>query len=127
MRKHVSPEQDRIPDGGDHPILEILDDVSHDELARLATDIVQAHQRHLDRAQRLFEQLEEQEAACEPGNSLTDLRHEYRLALLQLKNHHELVRTVVDLLGHVPDSRDEALGLTCPRQIGPFRAGIFQL
>ena len=117
MRKHVSPEQDRIPDGGDRPVLEILDDVSQDELARLAIDIIQSHRHHLERAQILFEQLEEREAACEPGNSLTDLRHEYRLALLQLKNHHELVRTVVDLLGHVPDSRDEALGYFLRRTI----------
>jgi hypothetical protein len=103
LRKHVSPEQDRIPDGGDHPILEILDDVSRDELARLATDIIQAHRHHLERAQTLFEQLDvECQAVSEPDNSMKDLRHEYRLAILQLKSHHELVRTVVDCLGYVP-------------------------
>ena len=32
-----------------------------------------------------------------------DLRHSYRLTLLEMKVHHELVRIVVDMLGHVPE------------------------
>ena len=51
-------------------------------------------------AQSLFERLEEQDSA---GCENEDLRLSYRLALLEMKLHHELVRIVVDTLGHVPE------------------------
>ena len=84
----------------DRPVRVILEELTTDELSRLAVDVIVKNRRLVDRAQLLFEQLEEPvSAGCEDE----DLRHSYCLALLEMKLHHELVRIVVDTLGHVPE------------------------
>ena len=84
----------------DRPIVTILEGLSNDELSRLAVDVIVKHRRLVDHAQSLFEQLEKPTSR---GCDNEDLRHSYRLALLELKLYHELVRIVVDTLGHVPE------------------------
>ena len=83
----------------DRPVRVILEELTTDELSRLAVDVIVKNRRLVDCAQLLFERLEELAAA---GHENEDLRHSYRLALLEMKLHHELVRVVVDTLGHVP-------------------------
>ena len=84
----------------DRPVLSILEELTTDELARLAVDVIVKNRRLVDCAQSLFERLEEQDSA---GCENEGLRLSYRLALLEMKLHHELVRIVVDTLGHVPE------------------------
>ena len=83
----------------DRPILTILDELSVDQLSRLAADVMRENRRRLDLTQSLFEQIEDLIAT---GTEDEELRHAYRLALLELKIFHELVRIVVDVLGFVP-------------------------
>ena len=91
----------------DRPVLTILEELTTDELSRLAVDVIVKNRRLVDCAQSLFERLEEQDSA---GRENEGLRHSHRLALLEMKLHHELVRIVVDMLGHVPEvPRDSGL------------------
>lgn len=86
----------------DRSIASVLDNLSSDELSRLASDVVAENRRRLDYAQSLFESLDSNETAAEAvGNQ--ELYHKYNLALLELKIHHELVRIILDELGYVPE------------------------
>ena len=92
---NFSPGQIKV-----RPIVTILDELTADELSRLAIEVVRENRRRLEETQSLFEQIEELIAADTEDD---DLRHSYRLALLGLKVHHELVRIVIDTLGYVPE------------------------
>ena len=83
----------------DRPIRTILGELSADELSRLAVDVLRENRRRLEQTQSLFEKLEE---ALAEGNKDEKLRQAYRLALVELKIYHELVRIVLDVLGFVP-------------------------
>ncbi len=89
----------------DRPIVTILDELSAEELSRIALDVVRENRRRVDEAQSLFEQLERPDTA---DTSDTDLPHAYRLALVELKTYHELVRLVVNALGYVPEVPPES-------------------
>lgn len=85
------------------PVLAILDGLPSEEVCRLAIEIIRENRRRVDLAQSLFEKLEESAATENSNHALEDLRREYRVAMLELKIHHELVRLVVDVLGFVPE------------------------
>ena len=89
----------------DRPILTILDELSADELSWLAADVVRENRRRLEQTQLLFEQLEE---GIAKGTGDETLRHAYRVALVELKIYHELVRIVIDTLGYVPEVPPES-------------------
>lgn len=89
------------------PILSVLEGLSSDELARLAVDVIRENRRRLDRTQSLYDQLEKPIAGNAPGPDPGDLQRDYHMALLELKLHHELVRLVIDVLGHVPETTQD--------------------
>ena len=85
------------------PVLALLDGLSSEEVFCLAVEIIRENRRRVDLAQSLFEKLEESEAAGISNQALEVLRRKYRVAMLELKIHHELVRLIVDVLGYVPE------------------------
>lgn len=92
-----------VTQANDRPITTILEELTTDELSRLAVDVIVENRRLVSHAQSLFEQLEHAMQTASHDEDQTELRHAYRLALVEMKAHHELVRIVVDKLGHVPD------------------------
>ncbi|MCB1455991.1 MAG: hypothetical protein KDJ51_07110, partial [Nitratireductor sp.] len=115
------PRDDRVPKqalsnkGAARPfstcsVLALLDGLTSEEISHLAIDIIHENRRRVNAAQILFEKLEEFETAGRSVQALENLRREYRVAMLELKIHHELVRLIVEVLGHVPDlSEDRSL------------------
>lgn len=85
------------------PILALLDGLTSEEISRLAVDIIRENRQWLNLAQSLFEQLEMSEKDGTTKQILDDLKREYRLAMLELKIQHELVRLIVDVLGYLPE------------------------
>lgn len=86
----------------DQSIRMILGEMTRQELSRIAVDIIRENRRKLDQAQSLFDMLERHGFDNPEDFCTSDLRHNYRLALLELRTHHELARLVVEALGHVP-------------------------
>ena len=85
------------------PVLALLDGLPSEEVSRLAVEIIRENRRRVDFAQSIFERLEEFETADSSDHALEALQREYRVAMLELKIHHELVRLIVDVLGYVPE------------------------
>ena len=85
------------------PVLALLDCLPSEEVSRLAVEIIRENRRRVDLAQSLFEKLEIAGTADSSNHALEDLRREYRIAMLELKIHHELVRLIVHVLGYVPE------------------------
>lgn len=71
-------------------------------LERLALDVIREQRRHLEHAQSLYEELSELEAEAPVDEGTEDLRHDYRLALLMMRTHHQITSAVIDKLGRVP-------------------------
>ncbi len=80
-------------------IAAVLDELTPSELSRLAVDVIKENRRRLSLAQSLFERLD---ASMLGDAGVRDLCHDYRLALLELKIHHDLVRIIVEELDYVP-------------------------
>lgn len=83
----------------DRSIVTVLEELTTDELSRLAEDVVLENRRRVEETQSLFEQLDQ---STVEGTEDENLRYAYRLALVELKIYHELVRIVIDTLGYVP-------------------------
>lgn len=83
-------------------IAAVFEGLSQNELTRLAVDVVAENRKRLRHAQSLYESLEMNRTVVAPNDG-HEACHKYRLALLELKIHHELVRIVVDELGYVPE------------------------
>lgn len=97
-----------IPTGAinERSIISILEDLSSEDLLPVAIDVIRENRRRLDVAQSLFERLEAARAVEAQERRSDSLQHAYRVALLDLKIHHELVRMVVGVLGHIPELPD---------------------
>ena len=106
MPKQAFPNEIAIAQINARPVLALLDGLPSEEVSRLAVEIIRENRRRVDLAQSLFEKLEESEAADSSSHVLESLRREYRVAMLELKIHHELVRLIVDVLGYVPELDD---------------------
>lgn len=81
----------------------LLGDLTAEELDRMAIAVIRDHRNKLQQAQTLFEEMERREAAGADDEDLSQLTHDYRLALLNLHIQHQLVAVVVDRLGYVPE------------------------
>lgn len=71
-------------------------------LERVALDVIREQRRILEQAQALYEKLSTLEAEASLDEEIEDLRHDYRLALLMMRAHHQITSAVIDKLGHVP-------------------------
>ena len=95
------------PASANHPIAAILAGLNEAALERLALDVIREQRRHLERAQTLYEKLSVLEAEAPLGDETEDLRHDYRLALLMMRAHHQITSAVIDKLGRVPRLRQD--------------------
>ena len=90
------------PSSPNHSIAAILAGLNEAALERLALDVIREQRRHLERAQTLYEKLSVLEAEAPLDEETEDIRHEYRLALLMMRAHHQITSAVIDKLGRVP-------------------------
>ncbi len=81
----------------------LLENLTCDELERVAAALIREHRSRLQTAQDVFEEIGRREAADIPGEYLDRLQHDYRIAMLNLHAQHQLVSLVVNRLGHVPE------------------------
>jgi hypothetical protein len=84
-------------------ILALLQELTADELERVAAAVIREHRCRLQKAQDLFEKIGRLEASVGQDNVLEGLQHDYRIAVLNLHAQHQLVSLVVNRLGYVPD------------------------
>ena len=90
------------PSSPKHSIAAILAGLNEVALERLALDVIREQRRHLEHAQTLYEKLSTLEAEAPVAEETEDLRHDYRLALLMMRAHHQITSAVIDRLGRVP-------------------------
>ncbi len=95
----VEPDQAATPT----EVGRLLSEISIEELEALAIEVVREHRRRLQHAQDLFEALELKEQDHSDAPKLAQLRHDYRVATLNLHAQHQLVSLIVAALGYVPD------------------------
>ena len=81
----------------------LLGDLTGHELERVAVAVIRENRSRLQKAQELFEEIDRIEGAGLPNEQLEQLRHDYRIAMLNLHTHHQLVSMVVERLGFVPE------------------------
>lgn len=80
----------------------LLGDLTGDELERVAVAVIRENRSRLQEAQELFEEIGRLEVTDPANEPLEQLRHDYRVSMLNLHAHHQLVSMVVELLGFVP-------------------------
>ena len=85
-----------------HSIAAILAGLNEPALERVAIDVIREQRRRLEHAQALYEKLSALKAEALPDDETENLRHEYRLALLMMRAHHQITSAVIDRLGRVP-------------------------
>ncbi|MAZ15911.1 MAG: hypothetical protein CL535_06210 [Ahrensia sp.] len=90
------------PSSSKHSIAAILAGLNEVALERVAMDVIREQRRHLEHAQTLYEKLSVLEAEAPLGDEIEDLRHDYRMALLKMRAHHQITSAVIDRLGRVP-------------------------
>ena len=81
----------------------LLEELTADELERVAAAVIREHRCRLQMAQDLFEEIGRREAAGAQDEDLDSLQHDYRIAMLNLYTQHQLVSLVVNRLGRVPE------------------------
>ncbi|TPJ81944.1 hypothetical protein FJ434_20880 [Mesorhizobium sp. B2-5-13] len=81
----------------------LLEELTADELERVAATVIREHRCRVQKAQDLFEEIARLEAADAQDEYLDPLQHEYRIAMLNVHAQHQLVSLVVNRLGHVPE------------------------
>jgi len=84
-----------------HSIATVLAELAPDDLERMAIDVIREHRRRLADAQDLHDSLNAQ------GDDEEDRLYSYRLALVMVKLHHQLVAMIIDKLGYVPAVPDD--------------------
>ena len=90
------------PSSPKHSIAAILAGLNDFALERVARDVVREQRSRLEHAQALYEKLSTQEAEAPLDEETENLRHDYRLALLMMRAHHQITSAVIDKLGRVP-------------------------
>jgi hypothetical protein len=81
----------------------LLEELTADELERVATAVIREHRCRLQMAQDLFEEIGRRESDEVQDRNLDRLQHDYRIAMLNLHTQHQLVSLVVNRLGYVPE------------------------
>jgi bacterioferritin (cytochrome b1) len=81
----------------------LLEELSNEELERIAVEVIHEHRRRLQRAQELFEKISRLEGAPEHSDALCRVQHDYCIAMLDLHWQHQVVSLIVERLGHVPN------------------------
>ncbi|UUP20044.1 transcriptional repressor TraM [Nitratireductor thuwali] len=81
----------------------LLAGLTQDELEHVANDVIRDNRSRLQAAQELFEEIGRIEAAGPMDERLEQLRHDYRIAMLNLHAQHQIVSLVVERLGFVPE------------------------
>ncbi len=81
----------------------LIDELTADELERVATTVIREHRCRLHKAQHLFEEIGRLEGADAKDGDMDRLQHDYRIGMLNLHAHHQLVSLVVNRLGYVPE------------------------
>ncbi|MGQ2904947.1 MAG: transcriptional repressor TraM [Neoaquamicrobium sediminum] len=90
------------PSSPRHSIAAVLAGLNESALERVALDVIREQRRHLEHAQALYEKLSTLEAEAPLDEETENLRHDYRLALLMMRAHHQITSAVIDKLGRVP-------------------------
>lgn len=81
----------------------LLAQLTEEELEHVAIAVIRENRTRLQKAQELFEQIGRLEAAGPPDARLEQLRHDYRIAMLDLHAQHQVVSLVVERLGFLPE------------------------
>ncbi|MBA89077.1 MAG: hypothetical protein CMJ43_00135 [Phyllobacteriaceae bacterium] len=81
----------------------LLAELSEKELAQVAVAVIRENRSRLQKAQELFEEVSQLDAAGSRDEHLGQLRHDYRIAMLNLHAQHQVVSLVVERLGFVPE------------------------
>lgn len=81
----------------------LLAELTENELEQVAVEVIRENRSRLQKAQELFEKIGRLDAAGSTDEQLGQLRHDYRIAMLNLHMHHQLVGLVVERLGFVPE------------------------
>ncbi len=81
----------------------LLEELTCDELERVAVTVIRQHQCRVQKAQDLFEEIARLETAGDKPEDLDRLQHDYRIAMLNVHAQHQLVSLVINRLGHVPE------------------------
>tara|TARA_R100001129_G_scaffold159527_3_gene123734 strand:+ start:12241 stop:12558 length:318 start_codon:yes stop_codon:yes gene_type:complete len=104
------PEQINLslePFSTNHSLAAILVGLNESALERVALDVIREQRRRLEHAQALYEKLSTLEAEALLDEKADNLRHDYRLALLMMRSHHQVTSAVIDKLGRVPHLPDD--------------------
>ena len=81
----------------------LLEELTADELERVATAVIREHRCRLQKAQDLFEEIGRTETRGGQDKDLDHLQHDYRVAMLNLHAQHGIVSLVIEKLGYVPE------------------------
>ncbi len=81
----------------------LLDELTADELERMAAAVILEHRYRLQKAQDLFEEIDRLETDGVQDEVLDRVQHNYRLAMLNLHAQHQVVSLVVNRLGYLPE------------------------
>ena len=81
----------------------LLEELTTDELERIAATVIREHRCRVQKAQDLFEEIARLEGADAQDDHLDTLQHEYRVAMLNVHAQHQLVSLMVNRLGYVPE------------------------
>ena len=81
----------------------LLAELTEHELEQVTVEVIRENRSRLQRAQELFEELDRLAAAGSTDKHLAQLRHNYRIAMLNLHAQHQVVSLVVERLGFVPE------------------------
>lgn len=94
----IGPDQAKTS----NTIQALLAELTADELEHVASAVIRDYQCRMRQAQDLFEAIVQLEAAG-AREDLACRRHDYRVAMLNVHAHHQLVSLVVNRLGYVPE------------------------
>ena len=81
----------------------LLSELTSSEMERVAIAVIREHRSRLQLAEDLFNEVNRLEASRPPEQDLVQVTHDYRVALLNLHTQHELVSTIIERLGYVPE------------------------
>lgn len=81
----------------------LLEELTCDELERVASAVIREHRSRLQTAQDIFEEIGQLESTGAKGEDIDSLQQDYHVATLNLHLQHQLVSLVVNRLGHVPE------------------------
>ena len=81
----------------------LLEELTADELERVAAAVIREHRDRLQKAQDLFGEVDRLEVAGVADHDIDRTQHDYRIAMLNLHAQHQLVSLVVSRLGYVPE------------------------